>query len=164
MNAKYFNVKKILLTIILGLGISIGSGIILPEIVDASGTLPAPKCAARGMLYGSYPFIGADEAQSLYLDTSSCYATTDGKVATLSAMIYATGGGAAPWGGPATLTPSTFVFQTYKHRGKRIIKLKSATTTNGQDFTSSAIRHDEGFNNYLFWQIAKYTGMAKYLD
>lgn len=157
--------KKAAVTIFPLCIMTIGVGTTMPEIVNASGTLPATECAGnRDMLYGTYPFVGANEGQAFYLDTSSCYATTDGNIATLSAMIYATGGGAAPWGGPAKLTPETFVFQTYKHQGKRIIKLKSATTANGQNFTSDAIRYDEGFNNYLFWQIAKYTGMSQYLD
>lgn len=152
--------KKMLLAISV-LGIIMSSSCVLPA---QAATIPASEVADASPLYGTYPCVGGNDASMFYLDPSSCYATTDGSVATLSAMFYGTGGGAAPDGGPAKLTPYVATFETYKKNGKRQIFLKSIVTAKGRDVTNSVLRDDAGFLNGLFWTIADYSGMRQSLD
>lgn len=150
--------KKSLLVI--SVLVSIGISSILPA---QAATVPASEVADSSPLYGAYPCVGGNEATMFYLDPSSCYATTDGNVATLSAMFYGTSGGAAPDGGPAKLTPYVATFETYKQYGNRKIFLKRVTR-DGRDSTYWFIHDDAGFLNSLFWAIAGYSGMRQSLD
>lgn len=107
-------------------------------------------------LDGNLPAVGASESGVYFLDTSSCYASTDGNVATLGALTYeVTGGGKR--------SPQTFVFKTYKEYGKRTIILDRVIAADGRSIAFDT--DDQGaFLQYLFWQIAKYTGMDSSLD
>lgn len=132
---------------------------------EAGGRLPVDKCAGdHKPLYDIYPMVGADEASVYYLDTSSCTYYIDGDKAYPSCLVYATGGGAAPDGGPARLTQDIITFETYKNKhGKRIIKLQSEITGN-KDVSAAARRYDAGFLSQLFWIVAEESGLDDNLD
>lgn len=124
------------------------NGIYLPsEIADASP------------LYNQYPCIGASEASVYYADPGSYYATSDGNIAHLGCLFYATGGGAAPGGGPAKLTPYTVDFTTYSRNGSRhisyVVKNKSGQAV--------PYFRDDRFMSYLFTLVAQHTWIGPYL-
>ncbi|MCH3951816.1 MAG: hypothetical protein LKE33_12920 [Acidaminococcus sp.] len=87
-----------------------------PKAAYAMRNLPASQLPYSDMLYGKYPLVGANDASTFYLDTTSCYAASDGNIATLSALVYSPYGGAQSDGSPAHLSKITFVFKTYKRR------------------------------------------------
>lgn len=119
---------------------------------------------ANDVLYGKYPCVGASEASVYYLDTKSAYAHTDGDVATISCIVLNTGGGAAPDGGPAFLSPSTYVFKTYKQKKKRVIILESLTDSQGTVRFSNVDATKDKYLYALFWRVAGITGMNHFLD
>lgn len=114
-------------------------------------------------LYGKYPFIGADEPSAYYADPSSYYATSDGNIAHLGCMFYRTGGGAAPDGGPAHLTPYTVEFETYMDNGKRKVSCIVMNKNRQLDSACSYLMGEHRFMNYLFTVVANGTWIGKYL-
>ncbi|MBP8598468.1 MAG: hypothetical protein KBI24_04525 [Selenomonas sp.] len=139
-------------------------------IVSADNeNIPTARCGGEhAPLYGKYPMVGANEASAFYLDQSSCYYTIDGNVATLGCLVYGTGGGVAPSGGPGSLTQYTFTFQTYKKNGKRKVVLCKAVSKGRtgvtRDCTDSMIKYDDGFLMNMFWMVANTTGLKASLD
>ncbi len=154
--------KQILFLIIIFSAVNFGFN--NTAVTYASWLIPASECANPSPLYDKYPCIGGSETSMYFLDPSSCYAHTDGNVATLSAMFYATGGGAAPGGGPGKLTPYTAIFKTYTKNGKRKIILDSVKDRYGEDINFFSYRDNKKFFDGLFWMIASETGMSAYLD
>ena len=132
---------------------------------EGNGRVPTSGCAgSHEALYGAYPMVGGDEASIYYLDPSSCTYSIEGNKAYVSCLLYATGGGAAPDGGPGKLIQHVITFETYKNQhGKRIIHLESEMV-NDQDISARAARYDEGFLVELFWLIAKQSGLSDSLD
>lgn len=155
---------------VFGIAIVVGMLFSGVSIVSAdNGNIPTDRCGGdHAALYGKYPMVGANEASVFYLDPSSCYYTIDGNIATLGCLVYGTGGGAAPGGGPAFLTQYTFTFQTYKKHGKRKVVLCNAVSQgrNGstRDCTDSMKKYDDGFLMNVFWMIADTTGLKPSLD
>ncbi len=154
----FVNLKKIG-SVILILGVLLGGA----PLANAQN-IPTERCGgAHEPLYGKYPMAGANEATAFYLDPSSCYYTIDGNKATMECLVYGTGGGAAPEGGPAFLTQYTFTFQTYKKDGRRRIVLRSAVSKSRQgrisDCTQSMLKYDDGFLGHLFWMVADAAGI-----
>lgn len=126
---------------------------------------PALDKELTEMLYGKYPFVGADEASAYYIDPTSCdYKIHDG-IATLVCLVYNTGGGANPDGSPAKVNMTTYEFDTYKANEIRQISLKSVVKTRtGENITQRTLKYDNGFLKALFWRTAKYSNLSRYLD
>jgi len=86
-------------------------------------------------LYDQYPCVGVDDVSVYYIDPSSCYASENEGKMVLGALLYATGGGVAPGGGPAKLGQCTVKFTTYLQNGERVIE------TFHQRIDINAMRH-----------------------
>ena len=112
-------------------------------------------------LYGEYPFVGIDDVSAYYLDPTSCYDSIEGGKAILGALIYATGGGAMPEGGPAKLGKCTVRFTTYRENGERVIETDGLVPKASK---YSNVEDSQEFYAFLFWTIAETTGIARDLD
>ena len=111
-----------------------------------------------------YPLVGASSGATYYLDTTSCTYWVNKNVATASCIVYTGGGGAAPDGGPARVSPTNIQFDTYKSKSGRKIFLKSIDgETKGKNF-EYWLEWDNGFLLSLFWKVSKQSGLKKYLD
>lgn len=145
--------KKLMSALLLAAFVSLGSY----STADATpaGLRVYPPQVYHEPLDGVFPAVGASEAAVYYLDTSSCYASTDGNVAKLSAITYATFG--------MKRSQYTFVFETYKKNNKRHIKLDRVMDAYGNNVDFEVSDQSE-FLKYLFWQIADYSGMRSSLD
>lgn len=112
----------------------------------------------------NFPICGGDPGSIFYLDLKSCnYFIQDG-VAYISCLIYCTGGGVGPNGGPAKVTTRTIRFATYKSN-KRVIKLLSCIDDKtGENITKFVYDYDGDFLRGLFWQVAKHLNINQYLD
>lgn len=129
------------------------------------GILPPTEIAGGDeVLYGKYPCVGANEPSAFFLDTTSAYAHTDGNVAKLSCIVLSTGGGVGPDGGPGIVSPSTYVFKTYKKKKKRVIILESLTDSTGTVRFSNVDASKDKYLYALFWRVAGITGMNHFLD
>ena len=109
-------------------------------------------------LYDQYPCVGVDDVSVYYIDPSSCFASENNGTMVLGALLYATGGGAAPGGGPAKLGQCTVEFTTYLQNGERVIE------TDGLESKSrrpSTVEESQDFYQSLFWSIAEITGDAE---
>lgn len=122
---------------------------------------PSELDRQEGALYGKYPFVGIDDASLYYLDPTSCYDSIEGNKAILGALIYATGGGAMPGGGPVKLGKCTVKFTTYRKDGKRVIETDGLVPKSSK---YEKVEDSPEFYNSLFWTIAETTGIARYLD
>ena len=131
--------------------------------VQAYGGEIIPGNHSGSFLWGKFPYIGGTEGMNIYWDESSCYAATDGNIATLACIVYFTSTDGGPYG-PSHVTPVTITFQTYKYNGLRTTKLTSAVSNAGKDYENFLLNNDKGFLNNLFWKIANTTGMAVNLD
>ena len=112
-----------------------------------------------------YPLVGASAGATFYIDTASCTYWINGNVATVACIVYSGGRGAAPDGGPAKISkPIHFQFDTYKTKDGRKIFFKSLNGTSaGEDF-EYWLKWDNGFLLGLFWKVAEYSKLDKYLD
>lgn len=129
------------------------------------GIIPKHAINDRDYAYGKYPLVGASEAGTYYLDTSSCTYYIDGNVAVVSCIAYKGSGGAAPDGSPAKMSPDTYKFATAKQDGQRVIFLLSiAKNSNGDDETQWILKQDNGYLKNLFWETADHSGLSKSLD
>lgn len=129
------------------------------------GRRPAFDKEFDEMLYGKYPFVGADAASAYYIDISSCDYKIDGGVATLSCLVYNTGGGANPDGTPAKVHMIIYRFDTYTADGERQIILRSVVSSKtGENITQHTLKYDNGFLKALFWRTAQYSHLSQYLD
>ena len=108
-------------------------------------------------LYNRYPCIGADDKSTYYIDTTSCYATTDGNIAKLSCIVLYTTKGSSE------LSSSTYVFNTFKEKKKRKIILESMAK-NGKVELSNIDANKDDYLYALFWRIAGITNMNHFLD
>lgn len=108
-------------------------------------------------LYDQYPCVGVDDVSVYYIDPSSCYASENEGKMVLGALLYATGGGVAPGGGPAKLGQCTVKFTTYLQNGERVIETDGLESKSRRPATV-----DESLDFYgsLFWTIAEITGVA----
>ena len=122
---------------------------------------PSELDRQEGPLYGKYPFVGVDDASLYYLDPTSCYDSIEGDKAILGALIYATGGGAMPEGGPAKLGKCTVKFTTYTKDGERVIETDGLVPKASKYET---VEDSQEFYRSLFWTIAETTGIARDLD
>lgn len=118
-------------------------------------------------MYGdkNYPVVGSVEGGSVFLDIKSCnYYVADNK-AYLSCIVYYSGGGADGHGNAAKHSGYTVRFSTFKQNGKRVIKfLEEISIKTGKENTDNAYKYDNGFLHSLFWKVAGYTGLKRYLD
>lgn len=125
-----------------------------PISVQGNNIVPANQVYNSAPMDG-YPCIGGDDTTLYYLDPSSCYGDSDGRVATLSAIYYGYNSG--------KMTPYTAVFKSTKQNGQRRIMI-DRITIGRRNVTDQVLQNDRGFLKALFWTIADYTGMAESLD
>ena len=112
-----------------------------------------------------YPLVGASAGATYYLDTTSCTYWITENIATVACIIYTGGRGAAPDGGPAKISkPIHFQFDTYKTKDGRKIFFKSVNGTISGERFNHWLEWDNGFLLGLFWKVAKYSELIKYLD
>ena len=81
----------------------------------------------------------------------------DGGKMVLGALLYATGGGVAPGGGPAKLGQCTVKFTTYLQNGERVIETDGLESKSRRPAT---VDESQDFYGSLFWTIAEITGVA----
>lgn len=114
---------------------------------DQAGTIPKMDYQP---LNGKFPLVGADEATSYFLDSSSCTWYQNGNNFIIACLVYSANGGLPP-----KVKPLTYKFNVYKAEidyGATLISINDS-----EESAQQQLNFDNGYLRFLLLQAANFS-------